>query len=382
MTSRARMTRIVMMLGVAVVIGACAKVPTQTQSMEAAGIAMSGRELRTRNVDLSRHVAAVIEAAADSMRAVSTDATVRANALRWKTYVIPQVREAGLRPDPLVGALDLSALLAQLEQYFTSGNGQTLFGDQQSVAVEAIRSLRGEVLQLSRAVAGGQGSIEQTWRERVEEWAADHPIRNGQYTRPTPIADIRILAADAGGGIGVVAASMENELRLLQERLAFAQDYGARELAWRTALGIEESVGAETMDSLRAIVTHTAALMGGLTDLLASERAAVIEALGAERVAVAREILLHRQVVLAALAGEREAMVAAVGMERGIVLDAVAAERAAVLAGADSIVQRGFAETRSLVNHVMLVMVLTGAAAIVLAGAAAFVVVRFARPPG
>ncbi|MDH4351367.1 MAG: hypothetical protein OEW56_09495, partial [Gemmatimonadota bacterium] len=268
MPPRFTVVRSVLVLGVSFVTGACAKIPDQTAGMRAAGVEMSGGELRTRNVDLSRQVAAVIEAAADSMRGASTDATVRANALRWKTYVIPQVREAGLRPDPLVGVLDLSTLLAQLEQYFTRGGGRTLFGDQQPVAVAAVRALRADARRLSLSVLAGQDSVAEDWGERVDAWVADHPITTAQYTRPTPIGEIRVLAGPAGG-LGGVVASMENELRLLQERLAFAQDYVARDLAWRTTLGLEEAAGTETLDSLRALVVHSAALMGNLPDLVA-----------------------------------------------------------------------------------------------------------------
>jgi hypothetical protein len=62
------------------------------------------------------------------------------------------------------------------------------------------------------------------------------------------------------------------------------------------------------------------------------------------------------------------------------VLEALAGERAAALASADSIVQHGLDETRSIIDHVLLIAVLAGAAGILLAGAAAFVVVRFGRP--
>lgn len=367
-------------LAVAVLTTACPKVPDQTRSMQAAGVTTSGRELRTRNLDLGHHAAAVIESAADSIRAVSSDPDVRANALRWKTYVIPQIREAALRPDPLVAALDLTALFEQLDRYFTTGGGRTLFGDQQPVAVGAVRSLLDMIRDLRFGLAGGQDSVIRTWNARIDQWVGEHPIMDSRYTRPTPIADIRVLAGDVAG-IGGVAASMENELRLLQERLAFVQDYGAADVAWRMVLGVEDAVGDTTLDSLRALIAHSANLMGTLPAFVTSEREAILEAVTAERVAVLREMVSHREAVLAAVTSERMATLEGLGAERAIVLEAVSAERAATLAGMDSIVQHGLTETRSLVNHTLLVLIFAGGAAIVLSGAAAFVVVRYARPP-
>jgi len=96
-----RCLRLLAPLVLAGLTAGCPKVPSQTQTMRRAGLEVSGRELRTRSVDLGHYAAAVIEAAADSIAAVSADAKVQANALRWKAYVIPQVREAALRPDPL-----------------------------------------------------------------------------------------------------------------------------------------------------------------------------------------------------------------------------------------------------------------------------------------
>jgi hypothetical protein len=376
-------SRVWRVLSPLVVVGlttACPKVPNQTASMQRAGVEVSARDVRTRTLDLGHYAAAVIEGAADSISAVTDDPAVRENALRWKTYVIPQVREAVLRPDPFVGAIDLSALFAQLDRYFSGGDGSMLFGDRQAVAVGAIRSLRGATQALALSLAGGQDSVAQRWSDRVDEWAAAHPIADSRYTRPTPIRDLQTLARDVAG-IGGVAASMENEMRLLQERLAFMQDYGASDLAWRTALGLREAAGPETLDSLRALVMHSFALVGGFPDLVASERGAVLEDLTAERVAVMRELLLHRRAVLAALTGEREAVLANVDSQIGVILRTASSERAAALVGADSIVQHGLAQARSLVNHTLLLLILAEGAAIVLVGAVAFVVVRYARPP-
>ena len=379
MTVRHRLVRLAAVSALAAPTAACPKVPQQTSFMEGTTVTVTAAEVRERSGELGRHAAAVVELGADSIRRLSDDPEVRANALKFKAQIIPEIREASLKADPLIGQLELSGLFHQLEDYFTTGAGRTQFGPHQEIAVSVARHLIEDARGVGLLITGGNDSAVERATARLRAWAAEHPIANSQYVRETPLGEMEAIAGDVQG-IGAVAASLENEMRLLQNRIAFMSDYSAREIAWRTALGVEDAVGTETVDSLRALVSHSAALTGELPDLVRSERAALVEALMAERIAVMREILLHRQVVLAALGSEREAVLAAIAAERAAVLEAVATERAAVLVGADSIVQHGLRETRAIIDHALLVVVLAGGAGIVLMGAAAFVVVRFGRP--
>ena len=381
MTSESRWARLTVLLGIVLATSACPKVPERTAFMQqATNVKASSAEVRERAADLGRHAAAVVELGADSIRALSDDPDVRANALRFKTQIIPEIREASLKADPLVGLLELIALFMQIDDYFTTGAGRAQFGPLQGVAIDLARHLIADADEVGLVITGGNDSAVTRTMGLLRQWAADHPITNSQYVRETPLGAMESIAANVGG-IGAVAANLENEMRLLQERIAFMSDYTAREIAWRTTLGVEDAVGTETVDSLRALVIHSAALMGAFPDLVRSERGALVEAITAERVAVLREMLEHREAVLAALSSERAATMEGLGAERAILLAALSAERAATLAGMDSILQHGLTETRSLVNHTLFIVIPAIAGGIVLAGAAAFVVVRYARPP-
>lgn len=375
-----RMLRFGVPLALTLALVACPKVPERTSFMQQAhNVTASAAEIRERSAELGRHAAAVVELGADSIRALSDDPDVRANALRFKAQIIPEIREASLKSDPLIAVLELMGLFYQLEDYFTTGVGRTQFGPHQQIAVDVTRHLIDDALGVGMIITSGNDSAVARTTLAIKEWAAKNPIANSQYVRETPLGELESVAA-AAGSLGAVAANMENEVRLLQARIAFMSDYAVREIAWRTTLGVEDAVGEETIDSLRALVIHSAALMGEFPELVSTERAAVVEALAAERIAVFQEILEHRRTVLAAVGTERAAVVAAIASERGAVLEALADERAAALASADSIVQHGLDETRSILDHVLLVAVMAGAAGIMLAGAAAFVVVRFGRP--
>jgi hypothetical protein len=370
-----------MVLGVTLPLAGCPKVPEQTSFMATTRVTASTAEVRQRSAELGRHAAAVVELAADSIRQLSDDAAVRANALKLKAQVIPAIREASLRPDPLIGLLGLMGLFYQLQDYFTSGAARVQFGPHQPIAVAMARHLIDDGHRVGLVITSGNDSAVARTDSALRAWAAEYPITNSAYVRETPLGELQSIAENVRG-LGGVAANLENEVRLLQERIAFMADYSVREIAWRTTIGIEDAVGTETVDSLRALVAHSAALTGELPGLIAAERTAVLEAVRAERMAILQAILAHRQAVLDALSAERQAVMEAITGERVGALSSLAVEREAILAGADSIVQRGLDEARSLVNHVLLIVVLAGGAGIGVVGATAFVIVRYGRPPG
>jgi hypothetical protein len=70
----------------------------------------------------------MIEAAADRIRAKSSDPDVRRRALLWKADGVPALFAAALRPDPLAGALDLWLLVEQMDQCFREGAWKDAFG--------------------------------------------------------------------------------------------------------------------------------------------------------------------------------------------------------------------------------------------------------------
>ncbi len=63
-------------------------------------ISASESEIRFRVVELGRLFSTEIERAADSIRALTGEPSIRRHALLWKMYAIPAAHEAVLLPDP------------------------------------------------------------------------------------------------------------------------------------------------------------------------------------------------------------------------------------------------------------------------------------------
>jgi len=112
---------------VTVAVGACQGLPQQTGFIAtSASINVSAGEIRVRAVQLGRLFSAEIERAADSIRAVTAEPSIRRHALLWKMYAIPAAQEAVLLPDPAPSIVDAWAFARSL----TTGRSLTLVVDQ------------------------------------------------------------------------------------------------------------------------------------------------------------------------------------------------------------------------------------------------------------
>ena len=108
------------------VAAACQGLAQQTQFMvTSTSIDASAGEIRVRAVQLGRLFSTEIERAADSIRAVTGEPSIRRHALLWKMYAIPAAHEAVLLPDPALSILDAWAFAVQMEEYFGRGEQQS-----------------------------------------------------------------------------------------------------------------------------------------------------------------------------------------------------------------------------------------------------------------
>lgn len=107
----------------------------------ATSIDASAGELRVRAVQLGRLFSTEIERAADSIRAMTREPSIRRHALLWKMYAIPAAHEAVLLPDPALSIIDAWVFARQMEEYFDRGAGQDVFGPHQGIALAAVRRL-------------------------------------------------------------------------------------------------------------------------------------------------------------------------------------------------------------------------------------------------
>ena len=136
---------------------------------------MTSMQLKLRVYAAGSPVNAIIETAADSIRAKDSTPTVRERALLWKLSAIPAVEEASLDNDPTVAAVDLWAFAVQQRNYFASGDGRDAFGPVEHIAIAAADTIERDVRALIAGIRTANTIAPQTNAE-LEAWAAQHPI--------------------------------------------------------------------------------------------------------------------------------------------------------------------------------------------------------------
>jgi hypothetical protein len=176
---------------------------------------------------------------------------MRRSALLWKMRLVPLVRTLVTRDDPQQAYVSCYAVVVMLEQYFETGDGRELFGEQQPLAVETCRGLEqvlidlgsrfltpeqvqrvdGQVDDLARrfpirgpdfAVASLDAVAAHVGSEGTFKWVVNIPMApfralGGVGDTPAAIREFAKVAAD----LGTLAEQLPEELRWQAELLAF-----------------------------------------------------------------------------------------------------------------------------------------------------------------
>lgn len=297
--------------------------PEQTEFMASFdGLSMSSRELKLRLYAFTTDFSGKVEHTADLILAGSDDPWVRQNAQLWKIHAIPAMHSQVFVEDPLVGSIKAYALCRSMEQFFSpAGAGAELFGPGQGLAISATDTLVHQVYDLIINVKP-DGEFE-TFAEMVDEYVAQNPLRDLGFTQQSTMSYMAPLLASAGPGGLAAAGAMNQQMRMLNDRMAIYAESVPKQVRWQTELMLEQfpEMAAEQREALMEEV-RVESLMAWeiLARMLEEQRAATMDELSRERAAVMIDV-----------AGERMATLEFLANERRILLEALQAERMAIV---------------------------------------------------
>jgi hypothetical protein len=177
----------------------CSSIPGYASLRRVFGGGMTGNQFTSEDLrdDLAAYAArfsATVVAAADQIASESSDPELQRRALLWKVRIIPLVDQAGFVLDPEQAYVALFALATAQQQYLRDGVGKDLFGEEQSVAMDAADDL----VVAARNIGTRFLSVEQQARleDQVQALATSRPIR-GVFVPETVQA---VVSAVAPGG--------------------------------------------------------------------------------------------------------------------------------------------------------------------------------------
>jgi len=123
---------------------------------------------------------AVVRSTSSKIAKQTDDREVRRRSLLWKIRLIPLASELAVQSEPQDSYLSLSLLTEMMKQYLTVGEGKTLFGDQQELAIEASRELEENVLNIGKKFLSKKRI--KKFRNRVKSYAENHRIRGQNFS--------------------------------------------------------------------------------------------------------------------------------------------------------------------------------------------------------
>lgn len=288
--------------------------PRRTGFQESLGVDVPSREIRIRAAEYAMTFSQAVEIAADSILRLTSDRTVARNALLWKSYAVPAIYRSATLPDPLMAWIDSWVLTWQMRDYFETGAGRNLFGDQQHLAVEMARFISDELeraVELSGQEAGpGLGA-------QIRQFATEHPLTNPYFFRASPVELLAsYLGQDQISGLQAVG-SMTELLEDMSHRLNMYAELLPRSGRWQAELMMAEmsdpersAIYLEILNQLEAMETLNAFLLNA-PDLVDEQRDILLEAVDHQRLAF--EAALEKYVagatdeILAGITPEREA---------------------------------------------------------------------------
>lgn len=262
-------------------------------------------EVRIRVRALAAPLSGELELLADRLsRAMGDDPRLRAETLRIKIDGIPMLQAALFQPDPVVALLDAWTLFAQLEDRVQVLAPRTADG---RVALVEVRARLVELEAMFEAIWDRLGVA--PVRQRVHEWAAQHPIEH-LATRASPV-ELFAALDPSSARLRELAATFHEDTRDLAARIDLQTGWLPKAARWQAELLLLEVQTDPALsplpEELLATSVHLMNLARRFPGLLDAERELALAGLRTERLAFEQYAT-----------GEREAFIQALERERGL----------------------------------------------------------------
>jgi hypothetical protein len=281
--------------------------PTLMANMAKKEIAVG--QLRAIDYEYAARFGHAVAACVHEIVTATDDPEVVQHALRWRMWAMPQARAAAFDQDPLKALIELWILADQQHQFFTSGEGQAWFGEQQPRAQATTLELKAkaELLMSQTMTSGALRAIQEAKRN----WVETHPIEGELVSRPTARADLANLVPPRQSGTLQAVASIQETVGDMNDRITILTEQAPVEARWQAEYLVASLFDDRLHGDLNTVVGSLERMTGFLDsfeETTARQTAAIFDGIERERVMVFDAIERERAEILAALTDEREAI--------------------------------------------------------------------------
>lgn len=296
--------------------------------------------MRVFSRDFSSLFNSKVELTADKIASSKDDGDqslyLRSNSLMWKIYSEQALQRSIFQTSPVAAMVDTWALTAQMTAFYDTGAGQSLFGSQQALALEASRALQS---QFESRVKGFLTSGEfQKNRDFIEQYVVANPLTEMTFSRKSAFNDWlkfrEINEFEAVTTFGSVPEVMSD----ISERMAMISEQMPKILGWKAELyAMHSNINAEEIQNTLNHISVTSAKFQELMAQSPEMMQALAIDMRRELSPLLQQLSDSTDSKLAQLSTERQALELMVKNERIALEEMVARERVAAAANLDEL---------------------------------------------
>jgi hypothetical protein len=288
---------------------------------------MNSAEVRIRLNDIATRYCLNIENTADKIIAKAENVRAKQNALLWKMYGIPALIKSLSIRDPIAAGTDIWVLIAQMHQFFESGNGRDLFGSQQKIAVDAVKNMESDFINLAAIFNKDSAMVT---KSKVDTWIAEHPIEDIMFNRISTVTvraqELSRKQLDFSSSIGDMVTSVNN----LEDRLILYADFMPKQARWQAEYLIYELMPDslkdkpfESLGSMAASIERISRTIEGSPELISSLQEKMMRDINEQRILTIESLQEERKIILEMIMSERSNVMKEIDRQRLAALDNV-----------------------------------------------------------
>lgn len=315
------------------------------------------RELNARMLtrEFATTFAVRVEVAADSIAERTADSATQLNTLRWKLGASKASQHAATQMAPMMALLDTWAFAEQMRQFFDTGAGSQLFGEEQSIARATADALAADAQQLARGVSSDAELTR--YREFVERYAREHPLADLGFAR-TSVVDQWVTETNQHASLVATVGSVSQSMSDVSERMRMFGERAPSQAVWETRLAMVDA-GFGGADLSRALGQADASLdrLSRVAESSPEQLHAAIADLRASMLVVSDRFDESWTLMAGTVQHEREELAANIREQREAAVLAFDSQRAALAKDAEHVADRAIAsggtQVRALVRELM-----------------------------
>lgn len=357
MRTRRTLAALTLLVPVLAVAPACVSMQTPARSgliAQTPNVVVDTRLVVTQVDELTGRWLRTVEWNADQIRAASTDAMVRRNALLWKANGSSAMLRATSHGDPLIDLLDAWTLVLQFRDYFDAGRGATMFGEHVAIARASADSAVQDIERVAERLATPDGVSRA--RRLARDFATREPIANDYFLRSSVAGDLVATLDEQDRDALATLGTLSQTVETLSPRISLYIDYLPRLARWQAELLLEDpAIDARlsgTIEGIEGIHASIAQLNSTLDRVVDSRLDQLMNRaltqITAEFDDVERMINAQRELLLGRLPQEYEAIFARVNDQRLAVFDQVDSRIDEALTRVDQVARRGLVSAETL----------------------------------